>query len=138
MTRALPCPPCAGTGHQEDRTHRDPRALVTCDACGGDGVARCAYCGLMATETDDGDPVCSECAEWLEQIATALALDEPQLVDGPPGLHSAPGHDAIKASDFYGRLMPRGIQRSYSVAHPDLDLRNCACGTTLARPITVH
>lgn len=45
-------------------------------------------------------------------------------------------HDAIKSSPAWSLLEPVGVQRALRPGRPDLELRNCACGSTLGKPVT--
>ena len=49
--------------------------------------------------------------------------------------HTTELHEAIKDDNvLWSRLVLRGIQPSYDI-FPDLELRNCICGSTLAREV---
>jgi hypothetical protein len=44
-------------------------------------------------------------------------------------------HDAIKSSPAWQQLEPRGVQRALRPGRPDIEMRNCECGSTLCKPI---
>ena len=48
-------------------------------------------------------------------------------------------HEAVKLSDAaWSELTYRGLQNTYDDVDSVLELRNCHCGTTLARPLVLE
>lgn len=65
-----------------------------------------------------------------------LPQDAGAIPAGDPG--SCPvDHERVKWTAAWDQLAYVGLMPSCSSGHPDLELRNCACGTTLCKPVPI-
>jgi hypothetical protein len=120
-----PCPACKGEGEP----------IYPCPACKGEGVRRCSRCrGEGAVAGPFGPRVCLDCDPVRRGTVACgqchgvgLRASVPES-EWTPKVCTCCG--TVLSAEAWRALRCIGVQELPD--EPDLELRNCECGTTLA------